>query len=301
MKNFRIPNFRVTTSRRRSLFTETLPTLPVLIQTAITSFQSCTDLPWWATIACSTTIVRLGLLPLVRRQIIESHKLSTMPETKELTQLLLLKNKSIPNSDVKGKLNALKSYLKGLNAASTFNGVNKYVIFLYPVANAAAFITFVYSIRSFIVLSSETGSPNLTSGGLFWFTDLSAVDSTVALPIMATSLTLLGLEISFSRSQSKFFKTIKELFQGLTILSFGFIMQLPAGVFCYWIPNSCLTILQSLSLKNREMCRLLKIPYIAPPSPSPSQPSTIETVASTDSATLERKDDESKTKQQPKI
>ena len=61
----------------KALFTtDVLHSVPSLIQSYVSGLQYMTAMPWWATIATSTIVVRIALLPIVRYQYIHVAKLA---------------------------------------------------------------------------------------------------------------------------------------------------------------------------------------------------------------------------------
>jgi membrane protein insertase Oxa1/YidC/SpoIIIJ len=85
-------NFQHQYISRRTLFVEAAEGLDRMsegIQNGLISIHQYTGLPWWATFAASTVLVRAALLPLARLQIIESRKFAmSVPEISFLVQLL---------------------------------------------------------------------------------------------------------------------------------------------------------------------------------------------------------------------
>lgn len=119
-----------------------------------------------------------------------------------------------------------------------------------------------------------TQTMGLDTGGLLWFQDLSLCDSTYILPVASVILSYTGVAIAFQntdKAQSSGSNSIKlstlpgpmvylrEFVLTGLLLSVPFITQLPAGVFMYWIPNSCFSITQSMLLRNPKFRGLLGI------------------------------------------
>jgi len=46
------------------------------------------------------------------------------------------------------------------------------------------------------------------------------------------------------------------------------VLNLPAGVFCYWIPSSMAGAAQSLLLRSPAGLKLLRLPPLAPAAPA---------------------------------
>ena len=117
----------------------------------------------------------------------------------------------------------------------------------------------------------------LENGGMFWFCDLTAKDSTMALPLLAITATYGAIQIAFSRigmtdnngggkntGNMNFVTFLKDTVQTVIILSIPVVHALPAGVFCYWIPSSLFGACQSIALRTALGQSILKIPPQTP-------------------------------------
>jgi YidC/Oxa1 family membrane protein insertase len=143
----------------RTLMTEAfhaLATIPDHIQSGMVKLHVGTGLPWWATFACSTAVVRLGLLPLTRYQLLASRNLAkAMPEVNFLAQLLRERVKSgyagrSQKARMKEMLSTLAVFRKGVRASFLLNDVNLKRIFALPFVNIGIFATFVFSVRDML-------------------------------------------------------------------------------------------------------------------------------------------------------
>jgi len=131
----------------------------------------------------------------------------------------------------------------------------------YPAANISIFLTFIISIREMI--KNDTNLVyGFQEGGLLWFTDLTMKDGTFILPFLAITLSYTALDIAFSNSKGNFFIYTKDFCQCITLLSIPLVIQLPSGIFFYWIPSSMFAITQSLLLREPAFQKLMNIPVI---------------------------------------
>eukprot|EP01032_Pedospumella_encystans_P013618 gene13618-15668_t len=229
------------------------------------ALHTATGIPWWATIGLSTVFVRTALLPLVRSQIIASKKLAlAMPEMNYLYKLQLRRLNGVKVTSTYERLRIISVFVKGVNACLKVYDVPKRKLIGYPLMNIGVFMTFVYSVRDLLL---KTQDYSLLDGGTLWFVDLASKDATFGLPFAALGLTYLGLELAFRQnSQDNLFSRLKDYGQSGIILFLPFVTQLPAGVFCYWIPSSIFAITQSQILKGPYAQKLFNIPDIAPPA-----------------------------------
>jgi len=239
-----------------------------LVQGGIIGLQSATGLPWWATFAASTVFVRVGLFPLVHRQILASRKLAgAVPELNFLFQLLRQRLKGIPMGQTSEQMRIVTIFFKGVNACFKMHGVSLTQIVASPLANMAMFVTFVYSLRG--MLTGETPPVDLTSAGTLWFPDLTVKDRSFALPLMAVGVSYSALELAFRNSAAvggaaRFTLLLKDTFQCLLLLSVPFMLPLPCGVFTYWIPSSLCGVAQTLLLRTNTVQKFLNIQKSVP-------------------------------------
>lgn len=231
------------------------------IQTGIESVHLATGTPWWASIAMSTIVVRSALFPLVRFQLLASRKLSqALPEVNFLFQLLRNRLRAIPAEQRAERKKVLLVFVKGVRACFTLHEVRLFELAFYPLANMAAFVSFVYAVRDLVINGPQ--SLGLDEGGAFWFQDLTNKDRSFALPFTALGLSYLALEVSLANAQGRLILILKDVVQSLLLCSAPFVASLPAGVFFYWIPSSCFGLLQSLALKNPRLVKLFRLPPI---------------------------------------
>lgn len=249
----------------RGIITEALPSVPELIQSSIFALHNFTGAPWWATIGISTILARSSLVPFVRLQVIASKKLSmAMPEMNYLYQLLLRRLGAVKKTDASERLRIISVFFKGVNACLKIYNVPKRELIGYPIINITVFMTFVYSVRDLLL---KTEDYDLIDGGMMWFVDLASKDATFALPFTALALSYLALELGFGQTNSsKLGMFLKDLGQSVVVLSVPLVTQLPAGVFCYWIPSSLFAIAQSQLLKGPYAQKIFNFPEIQPPA-----------------------------------
>lgn len=242
-----------------------MPSIPELIQSSVLVLHNFTGAPWWATIGMSTLLARSSLIPFVRLQVIASKKLAmAMPEMNYLYQLLLRRLGAVKKSDATERLRIISVFFKGVNACLKIYNVPKRELIGYPIINITVFMTFVYSVRDLLL---KTEDYDLIDGGMLWFVDLASKDATFALPFAALGLSYLALELGFGQTNnSKLAMFLKDLGQSMVVLSVPLVTQLPAGVFCYWIPSSLFAIAQSQLLKGPYAQKIFNFPEIKPPA-----------------------------------
>jgi membrane protein insertase Oxa1/YidC/SpoIIIJ len=260
--------FRLNTigERSRKISFEVLssaPNLIQLIQTSLVSYQDATGLPWWLTFATSTALFRVTVFPLVRLQIVNMTELAkAFPDIRLLYGLFMQRRRLSDRLSLNESYQLLAVFMKGSRASLIVHNFSLFKFFLYPSVNIAAFVTFLYSLRNMVY--SKTNDA-LTDGGISWFLDLTDKDPTFILPLTAVYLSYSGLLYSFSGNRSPIVRIMQDALQCLLLLGIPFYLQLPCGVFCYWIPSSIMSILQTKLLRTPYFQKLFRIP--APQKP----------------------------------
>jgi len=177
-------------------------------QTALESFQwlllwvhDTTGLPWWASICLTTIGIRSAMLPVVWYQLNASAKLGkAVPELNYLYQLLRPELRKMPESDYSGRMAKFGLFIKGARASlrKHQNGLKAFPITttlgstaVAPLTQIPIFITFVFATRGLI----GEGGHGLAEEGALWFSDLTARDETLVLPLLAVASTYVNLEL----------------------------------------------------------------------------------------------------------
>lgn len=229
------------------------------VQSAVNGLHTMTGLPWWATFICSTAIVKVGLFPLVRLQLFTSKKLgNAIPEINFLYQLVRQRLEGTPVRNTTERIRIMSIFAKGVKSCLIVHEISPLAFFAYPFINFALFLTFVWSIRDMI---ANSGDVSLEDGGLLWFADLTAKDSTFLLPLGAIGLSYASIHIAFTGiNAGRMSLLFMDFFQSIILLSAPFVTPLPAGIFCYWIPSTLFGIAQIYTLRNPYMTKLLRLP-----------------------------------------
>lgn len=238
---------------------ETLSSVSHVVQSGMHGMHGVTGLPWWATFCASTFVVKLGLFPLIRSQLLANVKLQrAMPELNLLFQLLKNRLHPLKFYDVSKQLRLYTTFFKGVNACLTVHSASITAVIAYPLINLGFFFMFVYSLRDMVKGDMRQ---TLQTGGIFWFTDLSQRDLTYILPVSAISLSYIAIEASLGRGpQTRLLIVFKDFLQTVVIFSLPMVSYLPSGIFMYWLPSSMFQIAQSFLIRYPPFLKLLKIP-----------------------------------------
>lgn len=212
-------------------------------------------LPWWAAIAIITISVRLLVLPLVLKGQTNAIRLGNIqPKMQSHMKDLTYAKKSGDQVLMAKSAKAVQKLLKDNNCSPFKSLITPFV--LMPV-----FGTFFFALRGL----GGSGLTSMKTGGLAWFTDLTAADPFAVLPIISAGMTLIVLETGAEMGGAQTKPTaqarmIKNLFRVLTVVSVPFIWKFPAAVFCFWATNNTFSLLQLIVLKQPLVRRGLGIP-----------------------------------------
>jgi len=232
--------------------------LLVQVQGAIEGVHAVSGLPWFGTIAACAIGVRLATLPLVVAQTRNTAKLFGLPAVVRLSAMFqqesaALREKKTSSSQESAAL--FLKYIRGMRSTWKLHGLSPALSFIVPAVQIPALITFTFAARG--LMYSEEHLPALREGGALWFTDLAAADPFFILPTIAIATTYLSIDMSFSSKGPMVFRLIGEVLQTVLIVSMPVVLNLPAGVFMYWIPASMFGICQTLAMRQPEVMQLI--------------------------------------------
>ncbi|KAJ3014723.1 Mitochondrial inner membrane protein oxa1l [Thoreauomyces humboldtii] len=225
-----------------------------LAQQFIEAIHVTTGLPWWATIACSTLLIRVALTPLILRVQRTSAKMHNISGRTKPLQEEMMRQKN--DGDM---VSAQKTMLK-LRQEYKKEGVNP-LGGLLALVQAPIFISFFFGLKGM----AELPVPGLATGGFAWFTDLTLADPTYVLPVLA-SLGMLGVmeigaEMGGQGGQAQS-KGMKNFLRVALVASIPFTASLPAAIFMYWVSTNLFSLLQAWAIKHPRVRTICGIPQL---------------------------------------
>eukprot|EP00949_MAST-11_sp_MAST-11-sp1_P000264 g264.t1 len=144
-------------------------------------------MPWWLTISAATLAVRTTFLPLTLRQmkVANRYAIDVKPGVDELRKLLAvgLSRRGMQSQE---KFHLYKIFFSGVRATFRKHRVSPMGMFGGALVQLPIFLTFVFTTRHMI--RDPAMGPELAVGGAFWFTDLTAQDATMMMPVIAAGL-----------------------------------------------------------------------------------------------------------------
>lgn len=217
----------------------------------IDGVRTSLDCEWWAAIACTTLLVRSALLPISLETMRHTGRMQkAKPEIDALT--------ARAGQDTSKDATRTQMYQRQMAAILEKHGVKVWLIFAFPLAQLPVFTSMFFGLQR---LGSHY--PDAASGGALWFSDLTAADPSLALPV-ATSVLFLGMvetgadAAGTATSQGKMFKNGM---RALALLMVPLTSSMPASVFCYWLTANAISLVQSFVLNKVPGARkFLKLP-----------------------------------------
>lgn len=197
-------------------------------------FHQTLDAPWWLSIAMLTIVVRSIMFPLTVRQV---RSMRAMQDLKPEMDKVRAQYQGNPQ---KQREEMAKVYQE--------RGVNPLGGCLPILVQMPIFIGIFYVIRVF------GGTPGITQpryesfreGGILWFQNLSAMDSTYLLPVISAVTMLAATEITAKNVDPQQRWLMRLLPVGFTF----FLLSFPAGLFVYWITSNLVTLVQNYVIYN---------------------------------------------------
>lgn len=238
-------------------------TPPGLLQQLLEFVHISTGFAWVASIAVATVMIRVTFFPLMLKSIRNTSKLANInPMVKEQMAKLTQANKE-------GDKMAAAEAQMSVQKLFKDNGVNPLMSIVPIFIQMPVFIFFYYALNSMIALPV----PGMETGGLLWFTDLTAADPKHILPLATSAMTLINFEIGaeVGASQgSQMNPAVKTVFRGVMLLMPYFTWNFPTAIFGYWFTSSLFSLIQGFMFRNPSIRARLRLP----PMPSKVVPPT---------------------------
>ncbi|XP_046513548.1 cytochrome c oxidase assembly protein COX18, mitochondrial isoform X2 [Equus quagga] len=244
--------------------------------------HSATGLPWWGSILLTTVALRGAVtLPLAAYQHYILAKVENLqPEIKNIARCL--------NQEVAVRAHQL-GWSKRVARLTYLKNMRRLVSELYVRDNCHPFkatvlvwiqlpmwIFMSIALRNFSTgaARSEAGfsvQEQLASGGVLWFRDLTALDSTWILPVSVGVINLLIVEIFALQKigMSRFQTYITHFVRAVSVLIIPVAATLPSSIVLYWLCSSFMGLSQNLLLRSPRFRQLCRIPLTKSDSDTP--------------------------------
>lgn len=254
-------------------------TAPGLLQNLLEFVHVSTGLPWVASIAVATVIIRITFFPLMLKSIRNTSKLAIInPKVKEEMAKLTAATKEGDKAEAARAQMTVQKLFKD-------NGVNPLMSIVPIFVQMPVFIFFYYALNSMVALPV----PGMEVGGVGWFSDLTQPDPIHLLPLMTSAMTLINFEIGAEVGASQGTQmnpAVRMVFRGFMCLMPFFTWNFSTAIFGYWFTSSAFSLIQGFLFRSPAIRKRLRLPPMPPkvtgPTPA-SGPMLSTSVATTPS------------------
>ncbi|KAI9914098.1 hypothetical protein PsorP6_005942 [Peronosclerospora sorghi] len=235
-------------------------------QAVLEMVHTSTGLPWWATLMLSGVTLRAAIFPLYVFQIHATQRLMQASlDFKKLYSAYKYARTFTPGSDYKGHLDAIKLGRQGIRAIMKKYHTRPIQTFMGAFAYIPIFVVMAYGARDMVRSGNFAG---FDSGGFLFWKNLTETDSTFVLPVLAALSTYGNLEVT-ARTKSGLWTELLRAGQYVTILAVPFMVNLPQGVFFYWLGSSWSSMAQTIAMNNNNFRRFIGLkPRVSQAHPS---------------------------------
>lgn len=214
-----------------------------LVQTVLEAVHISTGLPWWATIALTTVVIRALLTPLV----ISAQKNSAI-FANSMGEIQAVQQKIVEARQMKNVM-AFAEHSAELNKLMIEKGYNPLKNILVPFAQMPIFVSFYFGIRGMVNAPVES----LHQGGIAWFTDLTLADPYLVLPVITCGTLWLTLRSATAGAPmaDAAANALMKYMRLMPIIMFPFIMSFPSALVVYWASSNICSLIQVSRVPER--------------------------------------------------
>ncbi|KAJ8261586.1 hypothetical protein GJAV_G00156010 [Gymnothorax javanicus] len=222
-----------------------------LIQNILEFLHVDLALPWWGAIVAGTVLARCAVFPIIVKGQREAAKLNNvLPDMNKLSTRMNEAKRS------RNKFEFSKAY-SDMMMFQKKHDVNPLRGFLVPLVQAPVFISFFVALRKMSYLPV----PSMQSGGLWWFTDLTAADPFYILPLAVTGTMFAILELGAeSGIDNPNLRAMKTVFRVMPFVILPLTINFPTAVFTYWLTSNLFSLGQVALLRHPAVRQKLNIP-----------------------------------------
>lgn len=137
---------------------------------------------------------------------------------------------------------------------------------IVPIVQAPLFMSFFFGLRKM----PDYFPTELSTGGMFWFEDLTQTDPLYILPIASIASFLIMIELgkdAMTASNPQQGKLMLNFFRGVSVLMIPVTINFSTAVLTYWTVNNSISLAQTVAFRNPTIKKSLDI--WEPPKPVP--------------------------------
>ncbi|KAK4149767.1 60Kd inner membrane protein-domain-containing protein [Chaetomidium leptoderma] len=230
-----------------------------LMQTALESVYVYTGLPWWASIAVVAVAIRLALI-----------KPSLDASENSIRYQELLKEPRYQAATEEMKRNLVSgNHLAGAESRAKVGLMNRAAGYR-PWKNFVPLLQLPIGVGMFRVIKgmSALPVPSFETGGILWFTDLTAADPLFILPVLTGIAMMYGMRIPLSYMAAQQQRTMKIMSVVIMPMSTVVALFLPSGLTFYFFLSSLMHTVQTFFLHQPWFRRMVGLRQLSlPPAP----------------------------------
>ena len=214
-------------------------------------FHLVSGLEWYQAIAAATVVMRTLTLPFTVMQMRNTARMQlARPEMERLQERA---KQTVAQNDPE----AAQRHLSEVTAIWKKYECHPVKSLAPLLVSAPLFVSFYFAISRM-----ADGIGSFKDGGAFWFTDLSAADPTMMMPLLTSALFLASVELGAVEGMNNNQQglTMKWALRGLALALVPMTWNFTQGVFCYWITSNSYSLFQATLFKSTMMKRLAGIP-----------------------------------------
>ncbi|KAM6120406.1 cytochrome c oxidase assembly protein COX18, mitochondrial [Pterocles gutturalis] len=244
----------------------------------LVALQAAAGLPWWAAIVCGGALLRTAVtLPLAAHQSRLLAKLENLqPEIKQLAERLRyevsVRGKQLGWSEKVARFHFKKNLRRIITELYVRDNCHPFKATLLMWVQIPMWVCVSLALRNCSVgaVDSEV-QEQFSAGGVLWFPDLTAPDSTWILPVALGLVNLLIVEIFSSQKLevSRFQKLATNFFRVVSVVMIPVAATVPSSMALYWLSSSFVGLSHNLLLRSPTFRRLWCIPRTKSESDTP--------------------------------
>jgi len=211
------------------------------------------ELEWWQTIAVSTVLMRCILFPVV---VMAQRNMANMANN---TPKMAVLQEKMSDARRRGDLFESAQLGQELQTFMTKKGINPLKNAIPIVAQLPVFMSFFFALRGMANCPVES----MTTGGLFWFENLTVKDPFWILPLLTSSTLYLQLRLGAEGAKLDQMGAKMKIF--MTVMPFMMLpitTNFPMAVTFYWLTTNIVSLCQARILKYGPIRKALNIPVL---------------------------------------
>lgn len=224
------------------------------LESTFTVLHETAGIPFWVSIISSSLIIRSMFIPLLRLQILESHKLTKVAPLFSTT-LIELRQGVQRDYSVSSVIEQLSTFFKRRSALKQSVGYSALKRWS-SLTQLPVIMLFSISLRKILI-----ENPSIQAGGAFWFDDLLLKDPYAILPLLSLGLSYIVVsDIAKRIPPGTMLSSLIDALQVGKLLMFPLVSQVPAGICLFWVSSGTFSLAFYKGIRNDSVRRVLKLP-----------------------------------------